>query len=550
MKFLSRLVLLATLGLLSVPSFAQGAANAGTAGGASAGKVAFANSGSPPAQERFLYGLAQLHNFEYERAAEAFRAAQAIDPGFAMAYWGEAMTYNHPIWMEQDLPAARAVLAKLGASPEERAKKAPTEREKGYLAALEVLYGEGEKEERDVRYEAAMAELSQRFPSDPDAAAFHALSILGTAHAGRDVATYMRSAAILEEWLPSLPNHPGILHYLIHSYDDPAHAPLGLRAARRYGKVAPDAPHALHMTSHIFLALGDWDGVVSANEAASAAATKIREGHGQHGRGCGHYPFWLAYGYQEQGRFDAARRILEACRAEAASDHAQGEKDPGYDPDRSSLGSYVAMWTRYLIDSEDFSGEVASWTIDPGPRATTRLNLAFARAYAAARRKDLATFKVEMERFGAAKREFDQQFTSENPTDQAPSQRVATLMLEMSGLAAALEGDALKAKNRLRAATQAETLMPVDFGPPTVDKPAYELLGEWLLENGEAREAKEAFESALARTPRRTASLLGLARASDQLGDEETAAKARRELREIWRNADRVPKEISTPRPK
>lgn len=537
MKTFSRFALWGALGtLLAFPALAQAA---------TAGQVAFPNSGSPAAQERFLYGLAQLHNFEYATAADAFRAAEQADPGFAMAYWGEAMTFNHAIWMEQDLPGARAVLEKLGKTAEERAAKAPTEREKGYLSAVEILYGEGSKEERDFRYEVAMGELSKRFPDDPDAAAFHALSILGTAHAGRDVAIYMRSAAILEEWYPRLPDHPGILHYLIHSYDDPAHAPLGLRAARRYGQVAPEAPHALHMTSHIFLALGDWDGVVAANETASSVANRLRSAHGQHGRGCGHYPFWLAYGYQEQGRLADARKVLEACRAEATSDHAQGADDPGYDPDRSSLGSYVAMWSRYLIDSEDFGGEVASWTIDPGPRPATRFHLAFARGFAAARRGDLATARAEAEKMKAAKTELDAQFAADKPTDRSPQQRTEVLTLELAGAIAAAEGKSSLAVERLVAATKIESEMPVDFGPPTVDKPAHELLGEVLLANGDPSGAKVAFETALARTPRRTTSLLGLSRAATRLKDEATAGRAREELRAIWQRADRIPSEVS-----
>src|SRR5207253_10695653 len=232
------------------------------------GEVSFANSGAPAAQEPFRRGLALLHNFEYPYAAEAFRKAQELDPSFAMAYWGEAMTYTHPVWMQQNADAARAALQRLGATPAERAAKAPTERERAYLAALDVLYGEGTKEERDFRYADAMAALHARFPDDVDATAFYALALLGTAHEGRDYATYMRAAALLEEVFPSHLHHPGVLHYLIHSYDDPIHAPLGMRAARLYGPVAPNAGHALHMTSHIFLAMGMWEDVVAANRRA------------------------------------------------------------------------------------------------------------------------------------------------------------------------------------------------------------------------------------------------------------------------------------------
>jgi hypothetical protein len=235
------------------------------------GEVAFANSGSSEAQEPFLRGLALLHDFEYSDAAAQFRRAQGIDPGFAMAYWGEAMTFTHPVWMQQDLAAARAVLGRLGATPEARLAKAKTERERDYLRAVEVLYGKGTKEERDFLFSDAMAALHQRYPDDVDATAFYALSLLGTAHQGRDFAIYMRSAALLEEVFPTHQRHPGVLHYLIHSYDDPIHAPLGVRAARLYGAVAPNAGHALHMTSHIFVALGLWDDVIAGTARTMAS---------------------------------------------------------------------------------------------------------------------------------------------------------------------------------------------------------------------------------------------------------------------------------------
>ena len=240
------------------------------------GRVDFANSGAPSAQADFLDGLALLHDFEYPAAAAAFRRAEALDPGFAMAYWGEAMTFNHPIWMQQDLKAAQAALNKLASTPAGRRAKAKTDREKEYFDAVEILYGEGKKEERDFLYEDAMARLHARYPNDVDATAFYGLSILGTAHAGRDITTYMRAAGVLEEAWINHRDHPGLVHYLIHSYDDPVHAPLGLRAARIYAKIAPDAGHAQHMTSHIFLALGMWQESVQANLAAVADADRVR----------------------------------------------------------------------------------------------------------------------------------------------------------------------------------------------------------------------------------------------------------------------------------
>ena len=171
--------------------------------------------------------------------------------------------------------------AGIASAQEARSTKAKTTREKAYLHAVETLYGDGSKEDRDLRYSLEMAELARQFPDDVDAVALYALSILGTAENGRDFATYMRAAAVLEEVFPAHPRHPGVVHYLIHSYDDPIHAPLGLRAARIYSQIAPDAGHAQHMTSHIYLALGMWDDVIRANEIAIGVVNQHRHSAGK-----------------------------------------------------------------------------------------------------------------------------------------------------------------------------------------------------------------------------------------------------------------------------
>ncbi len=296
------------------------------------GEVAFTNSGPPAAQADFLRGLAQLHNFEYDDAAEHFRKAQQTAPDFALAFWGEAMTQNHAVWHEEDVSAAREILNRLAPTPEARLAKAPTEREKLYLRSVEVLYGEGTKEERHQRHEAVLAELHRKFPDDVDGAAFYALATLGTAEHGRDFATYMRAAAVLEEVFPQHPRHPGVVHYLIHCYDDSVHAPLGLRAARIYSKIAPEAAHAQHMTSHIFLALGMWDDVVKANETAMGVVNRARQKVGKPAAWCGHINEWLEYGYLQQGRVADARRVLEGCRktAEQAAAAAADPKSPAH----------------------------------------------------------------------------------------------------------------------------------------------------------------------------------------------------------------------------
>jgi len=497
------------------------------------GEVNFENSGSATAQEAFLRGLAQLHNFEYEDAAEDFRKAQEADPGFAMAYWGEAMTKNHPIWMQQDRETAHRILEKLGPTPDARLARTPIDREKEYLQAVEILYGEGSKKGRDFRYAEAMRAISAKYPDDEDAAAFSALAILGAAHEGRDIPAYMRAAAILEEVVCRHPNHPGAAHYLIHSYDDPAHAPLGLRAARSYSKIAPDAAHAQHMTSHIFIALGMWDDVVAANQTAVAVTNRGREKKGLPPVSCGHYAYWLEHGHLEQGRAADAKSLLERCRAQAGSSAAHAGHGGSPDPDDSPAGSFVQMWTRYLIETEDWRGEVARWNVSPGHAPAPRVTFEWVTGFGAVRRGEGAAARAALARLASARRDLDADLAKNEMPDPSWSKRAEILEMELRAMIEAAERRRDQALATLKKAADAEAAMPFEFGPPFVDKPAAELLGEMLLDAGRPQEARNAFEAALARAPDRTASLEGLEKAARAAGDMEAARRIEARLRAI-----------------
>ena len=241
------------------------------------GTIAFPTSGDQAAQPAFLEGVKALHSFQFDEAALAFREAQKIDADFALAYWGEAMSYNHPLWAQQDADAARRVLEQLAPTPEGRAAKAKLPTEQAFLAAADRLfYGPDDKLARDKAYSEAMARMYERWPEDHEVATFYALSLLGTVRPG-DVGfrRQARAAAIAQQVFEANPNHPGAAHFIIHSFDDPDHAPLGLPAARAYAGIAPAAAHALHMPSHIFVQLGMWDDVVRSNVNAYAAAVAI-----------------------------------------------------------------------------------------------------------------------------------------------------------------------------------------------------------------------------------------------------------------------------------
>jgi tetratricopeptide (TPR) repeat protein len=493
------------------------------------GEVAFANSGPLEAQEPFLRGLALLHNFEYPDAAEQFRKAEAVDPDFAMASWGEAMTFTHPVWMQQDLEAARAALGRLGATPEARLAKAKTERERDYLRAVEVLYGSGTKEERDFRYSDAMAALHQRYPEDVDATAFYALSLLGTAHQGRDFAIYMKSAALLEEVFPTHPRHPGVLHYLNHSYDDPIHAPLGVRAARLYGSVAPNAGHALHMTSHIFVALGRWDDVIAANERAMSVVNRHRAGKHQPAKTCGHYVTWLHYAYLQERRLDDARQQLDGCRRMAV---AQASPTPP-EKDDSIVPGYAEMRLFHLIETGRWDAADA-FAIPEGRYADAKFLLAYGDALAASG-GELKSFHAAAARLRERQRELlAEAGTREETVDRAYAEIVTR---QIDALERLRDGKTEEGIAMLRKTAEAESAMPLEFGPPPVQKPTFELLGDELLVLGRNAEAEQAYQSALTRAPGRTRSLQGRLRAEQALGKTGAAERTRAQLQEYVRPA-------------
>jgi tetratricopeptide (TPR) repeat protein len=528
------LVSLACLGVFAAPALAQPGAAVTVPG---LGTLTFPTSATvPAARQAFIRGVLLLHVFEYPSAAGAFREAQRLEPDFALAYWGEAMTYTHPVWDQQDLAGGRAALAKLGATPAARAAKAATPREKDYLGAVEVLYGDGPKARRDTLYSAAMGELAGAYPRDDEAKLFYALSLLGLSQGVRNVPTYLRAAAIAESVFARNPHHPGAAHYWIHGMDDPEHASQALPAARALSGIAPDAGHAQHMTSHIFVALGMWDDVVAANDNATRVADAARRSRGQGPSFCGHYNLFLDYGLLQQGRVRDAERLLARCR-----DQAAGQQPGSHDLDPDAY-SFVTMWSRYLLDTRDWSGEVARWTVDPGREPAPRLSYWFTRGFAAARERNPGAARRALRGYVQAatevKAEIDSAGGTPSPDDREFLARTEVLRLELVGLVAATAGDRAAALDTLRRATAVEDRMAYAFGPPFVNEPAHELLGEELLAAGQPAAARREFEAALARTPGRTSVLLGLARAERQAGDSAAAAQALSKLAAIWHAAD------------
>ncbi|MDX1646001.1 MAG: hypothetical protein R3304_02560 [Longimicrobiales bacterium] len=464
------------------------------------GTIEFPNSGSRDAQPPFIEGVLLLHSFEFEDAAEAFREAQAIDPDFALAYWGEAMTYNHPLWREQDKKAALRALDRYAPSPSQRLAKAPTARERAYLRAIHALYGDGTKEERDNAYMQAMYRLVNAYPEDNEARAFYALSILGSTDGERDFATYMRAAAAAQPVFADNPDHPGAAHYIIHSFDDPIHAPLGLQAARAYSEIAPDAAHAQHMTSHIFVAMGMWDDVVEANVRARDVQNARLADRGRPPNVCGHYTSWLHYGWLMRGDTVDARRGMADCHRRVT----------GGSPTGSEISYFVEMRARQILDTEAWDA-AGAWDAE-----VTHPGYDFVTAYAASKTGDLVPAR---------------RFVENAPADGPPRMRI--MVLELEALLALAAGNGDRALRFLEEATEIEESLPFEFGPPASLKPPHELLGEVALELERYDVALQAFRDALDFTPDRTPSLEGLAGAARASGRQATAEAAEARLAQI-----------------
>jgi tetratricopeptide (TPR) repeat protein len=480
------------------------------------GTIHFPTSAKGTAQQAFVTGVLLMHSFEYPRAAAAFRQAQHADPRFAMAYWGEAMTYTHPVWNQQDTAAGRAVLRRLAPTAQARAAYAPTTRERAYLAAVETLYGEGTKERRDTAYARAMERLSTEYPRDAEARAFYALALLGLSQGQRDVPTYMRAGAIAESLFVALPQHPGAAHYVIHAFDDPVHAPLGLRAARAYATIAPDAAHAQHMTSHIFLALGMWDETAHANEVATVA-TRDTTTTAARGR-CGHYAEWLQYAYLQQGRPNAAATLVRECQQQSVQK-----------PSERTRGSFLTMRAAQLIESEAWSSDLATMSTSAvSVEAVEQATAAFASGYAAAWRGDSTRARAELASLTAST-------SSLHGAERAYAEIDA---LELRALLSRDNGAGATAIELLTQAIAIEDSLPVDFGPPIDIKPPRELLGELLLKREQATQSQAAFEAQLKRTPRRALSLLGLAKAASAAGKTDITEAANAELQRVRHRAE------------
>ena len=429
--FKKTMLALAALALIAAPTFAEEESDLGT--------VHFPNSGSEAAQAAFQRGVAALHSFWYEEAGEAFKNAQEIDPDFALAYWGEAVSHNHPLWSEQDISAARDVLKRFGDTRAERRAKTPTDRERLYMDTVEVLYGPGDKYERDELYHQAMRRLAEAHPEDNEAQAFYALSYLGLVRRGEPgFHRQMKAGAIVTDLFQREPNHPGAAHYVIHSFDDPEHAPLALEAANRYAEIAPEAHHAQHMPSHIFVQHGMWNRVSASNDVAYNASAKwVERKNLSITKRDYHSLEWKAYADLQRGVYGA---VLDAI---AVVDDAVAETD-----DNRLRRISASMVARHAIET----GRYHAISLPKGDVDTSRYN-STANLLLAAGMKAFAE-KDEAGATEAAKQlqALADKRAADGEAYQADSVRI--MQHEIEALAAQLAGDTEGALKHAKAATQ------------------------------------------------------------------------------------------------
>ena len=507
---------------------------------AALGRVVFPNSGNAAAQADFLQGVAWLHSFMYEDAIDAFRAAQKADPSFALAYWGEAMSFSQPLWFFEEVPQGRAALAKLGPTPDARVAKATTPREQGFMRAVEALFGPGEKAARHAAYADIMSKLAADHPADDEAQTFYALALLATMPRG-DAALPLRQKAgvIAETVFKRNPNHPGAAHYVLHAYDHGSLAGKALPVARAYAKIAPAASHALHMPAHTFLQLGFWDEAAASDEASWNASIVWAKRRGLPIASRDYHSLaWLQYEWLQQGRFSKTKEAIALVeqamnspgpKPQAASPlhsggHAYGEQSEigrgsGEAALRNDRGS---MRARYIVESE-------RWAEMKGQTTFDNIEELFALGLSAVNLRDAA-------RLEAVIGEFRKAAAPGQPPELREQAEIMLRQAEALNLFARGQHQAAFAVLDHAASLQARMPRPIGRPFPVLD--VNELYGDLLLQVGRNREAVSRFDRVLARTPNRSRALLGLARAYRNAGDATNARAAYKRFLTNYRLAD------------
>jgi tetratricopeptide (TPR) repeat protein len=492
-------------------------------GVAGLGTVDFPVSCNAAAQKEIGRATALLHSFGYEEARIGYQSAAKADPSCAMAWWGVSRTWYHPIWAP---PSSEELKQGAAGLDRARALDAKTPRERDYIEALAVFYKEGPR-----AYEQALGRVAERYPADDEAAIFHALQLVAVGYLDPSDKTYAwqkRGAEILNRLLPRHAEHPGVAHYIIHSVDYPALAELGLKAARAYGKIAPDSAHALHMPSHIFTRLGLWDDSIESNLASERSA--IAQAQRLHGGGGSfdqlHAMDYLMYAYLQEARDTSARAVLARIAAMTKLDENQF----------AAAYALAASPARWALERHDWKSAAAldvapDWFLWDKFRNTEAL-VYYAKAIGAARSGDVEVAK----RCASEIATIRASVAGSKDYDWAGS--IGAEWEAATALIAVAEGKKAEGMKLLRAAADHEDAVDKHPVTPGALLPAREMLADLLMENGAAAEALREYEAVLKMAPRRFRSLAGAAQSADRGGDRTKARAYATQLVEMCKGAE------------
>ncbi len=508
------------------------------------GKLTFATTCSPVAQAAFETGLRWLHSFEYQESERSFAQAASADPGCAIADWGVAMSNYHPLWAA---PTPAEFAKGKDAIDKAKAAGAKSQREKDYVAALDAFYRDADRldlKTRVLAYSGAMQRLHKGYPNDDEAAVFYALSLIaaGTIDGDKAYPKQKQAAAILNDVLARNPDHPGVAHYMIHSFDYPALAELALPAARRYATIAPDSAHAQHMPSHIFTRLGLWDEAIKSNLAAEASAKA-------HATAMGMSDAWdqqlhamdyLTYAYLQTGQDEKALKVFGDLQSIKSADP----------PSPTSAYAVTAIPARVLLERRHWD-EAAAFDLPSNLAGLTALsnhkwaiaNVHFAKAVGAARAGKLDLARQEVTKLSEIEQGLKIPAGEYDWRKQVAIERqIAEAWLAHAG------GRNDEAVRLMRAAADLDDATEKHPVTPGAILPAREELGELLLALGRPADALQEYEASLQRAPRRLAGLYGAAQSAKLAGNAEKANRYYAELVGVTAKSDGARAEVKSAR--